>query len=351
MRTLSVICSLIWLLSPPSLFAAEASAARVVVASVTDQRINETTQLLGIIDFDRVSRVSGEIRGSISEQHAVEGMQIKTGDPLVVLNTDLIHKDIAIKQKQLEQISADLQKVGASLERLENLLQKNSASRQTYDDSLYDHRSLQKKRETLDLELQRLGIELRKSTVRAPFAGIVLEKLKERGEWMDQGTAVAVVASTRDVIASIALSEQLIRFQQPGAPVLVNIPSLDLQLEGKVLGIKPVAIMRSKSATLKVGIPFKTGMVRNMSASVEIPSSEARRLLIIPRDALISKKGEDFVYTVDQGKAILVPVDILARQGDTAGVAPSPLKQGMQVVVDGNDRLQPGQAVQVVGDW
>jgi len=348
MRYIPVICSLIWVFLPPSVLAAEAPAARVVVVTVTDQRINETTRLLGIIDFDRVSRVSGEIPGSITEQHAVEGTQIKAGDPLVELNTDFTHKDIEIKQKQRDQVSADLQKVGASLKRLENLLQKNSASRQTYDDALYDHRSLQKKRESLDLELQRLRIELQKSTIRAPFDGIVLEKLKERGEWMDRGAAVAVVASTGDVIASIALSEQLIRFQEPGAPVPVTISSLDLQLEGKVLGIKPVATLRSKSATLKVGIPFKPGMVRNMSASVEILSSEAQRLLIIPRDALISKKGGGFVYTVEKGKASLVPVDILARRGDTAGVAPAPLKQGMLVVVDGNDRLQPGQAVQIV---
>ena len=348
MRYASVICSLIWLFSPPSVLAAEAPAARVVVATVTDQQINETTRLLGIIDFDRVSRVSGEIPGSITEQHAIEGMRIKAGDPLVELNTDFIHKDIEIKQKQRDQFSADLQKVGTSLKRLENLLKKKSASRQTYDDALYDHRSLQKKRESLDLELQRLRIELEKSTIRAPFDGIVLEKLKERGEWMDRGAAVAVVASTHDVIASIALSEQLIRFQEPGTPVPVTVSSLDLQLEGKVLGIKPVATLRSKSATLKVGIPFKPGMVRNMSASVEVPSGETRRLLIIPRDALIRKNGADFVYTVEQGKASRVPVDILARRGDTAGVAPVPLKPGMLVVVDGNDRLQPGQAVQIV---
>ena len=51
MRTLSIICSLIWLFTPPSVLAAEAPAARVVVATVTDQQISETTRLLGIIDF------------------------------------------------------------------------------------------------------------------------------------------------------------------------------------------------------------------------------------------------------------------------------------------------------------
>ena len=71
-------------------------------------------------------------------------------------------------------------------------------------------------------------------------------------------------------------------------------------------------------------------------------------MLILPRDALIRNGGADFVYTVEEGKAKMVSVDVLTRRGNQAGVASPSLKPGMKVVVDGNDRLQPGQAVMVV---
>jgi membrane fusion protein (multidrug efflux system) len=252
-----------------------------------------------------------------------------------------------IKRKQREQTSADIQKVG-SMKRLESLLQSNSASRQTYDDALYDHRSLKKKRETLDQELERLRLHLDKSTIRAPFDGIVLEKLKEQGEWIDPGTPVCRLASIHDVVVKVAISENLARLQKTGAYLPVAIDALDLQLEGRIRGIMPVAELRSKSATLKIEIPYSDGMIQNMSVAVDVPTSEKRQLRLVPRDALVRQGGEDIVYTVRDGKALPVPVNILVRSGEWVGVDLSQLANGVPVVVDGNDRLRADQPVQIV---
>ena len=141
--------------------------------------MEETIPRAGLVDFDRISAISGEISGLITRQHAVEGDLVKAGDPLVELNTDFIRKDMDIKRGQREEISSELEKVASSMRRLENLLKTNSASRQAYDDARFDHRSLIRKRETLGEELQRLKLQLEKSVIRAPFDGIVLNKLKE----------------------------------------------------------------------------------------------------------------------------------------------------------------------------
>ncbi len=117
---------LLGVLTPLALTAAPptAPAARVVVTQVVEQELAATSHLVGIIDFDRISEVSGETSGLITRQNAVEGMQVKAGDPLVELNTDLIHKDMDIKQKQRAQVSADFNRVGGTLKRLKDLLQK-----------------------------------------------------------------------------------------------------------------------------------------------------------------------------------------------------------------------------------
>ena len=322
--------------------------ARVVVTEVLEQEIAQTSALLGVIDFDRISAVSGEVSGLITRHQATEGARVRAGQPLVELNTDFIHKDMDIKRKQRAQVSADLQKAGSSLKRLESLIKSNSASRQAYDDTLYDHQSLRMKRETLDQELERLQLQLEKSTVRAPFDGIVLEKLKEQGEWIDRGAPVARLASSLDVIVKVALPEKLVRFQQPGLPLTVTVEALGRQIEGRILGVMPVATLRSKSATLKIALPYVPGMIQNMSAVVHVPTGETLRLPVVPRDALVRFNDRDFVYTVEDGKARRMPVDIVLRSGNLAGVSRSSLESGMRVVIDGNDRLRPDQAVQVV---
>ncbi|MES9966343.1 MAG: efflux RND transporter periplasmic adaptor subunit [Sedimenticola sp.] len=336
------------LLLPALLPAADAPApTQVVVAAVEEREITETSRLVGVIDFDRISEVSGEISGLITEQRAIEGALVRKGEALVTLNTDLLRKDMDIKRRERAQVSADLEKTGRTVKRLESLLKKNSASRQAYDDARFDYRALQQKSETLEQELQRLTLQIEKSTVRAPFTGIVLEKMKEQGEWLAPGSPVCRLASTDGVIAKIALSEKLVRYQQPGDKVSLTVSALGLQTKGVIAGFVPELDLRSKSALLKIALPYQPGMLQNMSVVAEVSSSDKRMLRLVPRDALVRMKGKDHVYIVEENSARLQPITIVARNTDSLGVADPQISAGMTVIVDGNDRLRPGQAVSV----
>jgi len=320
----------------------------VVVTQVRERELAPTSRLVGAIDFDRISEVSGEVSGLIMRQNAIEGSAVKQGDILVKLNTDLIRKDMDIKQKQRAQANADLEKMARSMKRLEDLLLTNSASRQAYDDARFEHQSLMKRRETVDEEIIRLQIQLEKSTVRAPFDGVVLAKLKEQGEWVNPGTPVARIASTNDLVVKVAISEKLVRFQNSGNPTPVTIHALNSRVEGRILGFIPVADIRSKSATLKIAIPYQREMIRNMSASVEVPSGQKQNLRLLPRDAVVKLNGKNFVYTVTEGKAKILPIKIVARTGVDVAIAEPPVVKGMDLVIDGNDRLRPNQPVEII---
>jgi membrane fusion protein (multidrug efflux system) len=348
MRQTSLLC-LLAIVLPQLLFAADAPpAAKVMVAESRLEQLNPTIRLTGIIDFDRISEVSGEISGLITRQNAVEGALVKQGDVLVELNTDLIQKDMDIKRAERAQVTADLDKVGRTMKRLESLLKKNSASRQAYDDARFDHRALQKKRETLDGELERLSLQLDKSVVRAPFDGMVLEKLKEQGEWLAPGTPVCRLAASSNLVAKVSLPENLFSFQQQGTEVPVSLIASGLELKGQVDSISPVVDLRSKSSLLKIRLPYHPGMIQNMSVSVEVSAGDRREILLLPRDALMRMKGADFVYAVKQDKAVLTPVKVVSRGNENVGVEIEDLGAGIKVVVDGNDRLRPDQPVEII---
>ena len=91
-------------------------------------------------------------------------------------------------------------------------------------------------------------------------------------------------------------------------------------------------------------------VAENMSATVFIPTSPKRLLSIIPRDALIKFKGQDFVYTVKDDKAVILPVNIVTYLGDTVGADNPYFAAGMPVVIEGNERLQPDQPVVIAGE-
>jgi multidrug efflux pump subunit AcrA (membrane-fusion protein) len=57
--------------------------------------------------------------------------------------------------------------------------------------------------------------------------------------------------------------------------------------------------------------------------------------------------GQSVVYTVNDSKASMLPVNVIGYEGLSAGVEARGLQAGMQVVVEGNERLRNGQAVSV----
>ncbi|MBU1232757.1 MAG: efflux RND transporter periplasmic adaptor subunit, partial [Proteobacteria bacterium] len=69
-----------------------------------------------------------------------------------------------------------------------------------------------------------------------------------------------------------------------------------------------------------------------------------------PRAALIKFQGKDFIYTVKEDKAAILPVNIVAFMGDRIGVDNPYIVADMPVVIEGNERLRPDQAVQVAGE-
>jgi len=87
-----------------------------------------------------------------------------------------------------------------------------------------------------------------------------------------------------------------------------------------------------------------------MSSTVYIPTSEKKELAIIPRDALVQFQGKDFVYSVKDNKAAIMPVNIVTFFDDKVGADNPSFVPGMVVVVEGNERLRPGQPVTVVGE-
>ncbi len=91
-------------------------------------------------------------------------------------------------------------------------------------------------------------------------------------------------------------------------------------------------------------------VAQNMSATVFISTGNGQKMAMIPRDALIKFQGKDFVYTVKDKKAAMLPVNIVTYLGDRIGADNAHFSEGMPVVVDGNERLRPNQPVVIDGE-
>lgn len=346
MRWLSI--SIFVLISVAAASAQQPPPARVAIAQVFEKEVAPTTPLVGVVDFDQNAGISSEISGLMIDHRMIEGKVVRKGDLLAQLNTDFLQKDIRVIDRQISQLDIRLEKTQKNLKRFETLFKEDATSEKEYDDLAFQLREFQIEKQALHVTRAKKKLELDKSGIRAPFDGLVVERFKDIGEWISPDDPICRLAAIGQTVVKVPVSEGLIRFVQSNQAVAVTIDALGRDFKGHVRTIVPKVDPKSKTFELKVGIEFVQGLLQNMSASVNVPSGYKKKLKMIKRDALVRFQGKTFVYTVKEGKAKILPVQVAAVDGEYLGVDALNITDGMSMVVDGNERLQPDQAVEIV---
>ena len=329
---------------------AEVPPARILVSTIIEQQSSQLADMQGILYFDKVSGLSTEVDGLVKTIYFSKGDTVKAGDILIRLNTDFIDKDIRLKKEEIHCIDIKIEHTEKNLKRYENLFNQDAASETDYENLSYSHRELIKKRDALNVSLEKIRLKKNKSILRAPFDGIILEKTVDLGAWVSHGMIFCKIGSTRDLFVNVPINENLLKFIKIGSPMEVTINAYDRKVTGRVEGILPLADKKTKSVSLKVRIPDQSMTVANMSATACVPTSVGKSMKLVPRDALVSIDGKNFIYTVIENRARRLPLDVLFYKGDHACSDTPDVLPGMVVVIDGNQRLKDNQQVTIVGD-
>ncbi|WP_169980176.1 efflux RND transporter periplasmic adaptor subunit [Tautonia rosea] len=210
--------------------------------------------------------------------------------------------------------------------------------------------------------INRLEDRLAEHTIVAPFTGYVVTEFTEVGQWLGRGDPVVALVELDRVDVEASVIEDDIRYISVGTSARVEVSSLpDKAFTGDVALVVPQADLRSRSFPVKVrltnedahGSPIlKAGMI----ARVTLPVGPEHPALLVPKDALVLGGPSPRVYVFeplsggdDPALGTVQPVSV------TLGVASGglvevtgPLEVGQRVVVQGNERLRPGQEVRIL---
>jgi membrane fusion protein (multidrug efflux system) len=324
--------------------------SQVRVAPVVQEEVSQTRSVIGLLYYDRISEISTELAGLVDHVDVKQGDKVKLGDPLVKLNTEILDKEIMYQKSRIEQIELRIANSKKNFSRLERLFGKSGVSEKEYDDSLFTYQDAQKEKQAIGSTLQKLLIQKTRSIISAPFDGIILTKDVDSGSWVQPGKQLVSIGSSEDLFIRAPIAETTLQFIELGQEIPVTINAYNKELQGKIIDIDPVADMKTKNVFLKISIPPLPLVAQNMSATVSVPISARQKLSVFSRAALIKFQGKDFVYTVKEGKAAILPVNIVTFLGDRVGVDNPYIVPGMNLVVEGNERLRPDQPVIVAGE-
>jgi len=211
-------------------------------------------------------------------------------------------------------------------------------------------------------EVNRLEDLLKKHTIVTPFDGFVVAEHTEVGQWIKSGELVAEVEDLSQVDVETQVLENYLDFVKPGAKARIEIAALPNRLfVGEVTRVVPRADERSRNFPVQVrlqnefdeqGLPL---VMSGMFARVWLPVERRDRVLLAPNDAVVMGGPMPLVYIAERkspgaAEAVVRPLPVqlgTAFQGAIELLGDG-LAAGQELVIEGNERLRPGQEVRIV---
>jgi RND family efflux transporter MFP subunit len=319
-------------------------AANVRVAKASVQALAPETIVAGTVISRSDAKLAAEVTGRLLEVAEV-GTVVAKGEAVARI------EDTSIRLRK-EELQAEVERAEARLKYLESeegryvkLAESNLAAAAKLEETRSDRDVARGDLRIAKSRLAQVEDQLSRTNISAPFNGIVVERLMMPGERVDTGRNIVRVVDQQhlEVIARAPL--EYYPYVLPGQQLKLSTGKV--KTSGMVRTVVAVGSENTHQFELRLDIEngrFPVGQ----TVRVSVPTSDARQALVVPRDALVLRPGSISVFIVDgdkKAKQIMVTTGIDA--GDQIEVA-GDLNDGDTVIVRGNERLRPGQAVSIM---
>jgi RND family efflux transporter MFP subunit len=309
--------------------------------------VRRTIKLPGTVRSATLSVVASEVEGLVVRYPAREGDAVAKGKPLAILRTEMLELQRDATAEQLAEAEARLTLAQINLERTRGLFEKQVASQQDLDNALSEHTAWQARTGDLKARLAQIELAIRMSTIRAPFAGLVVSERTEVGQWLTVGGPVVELMSLDDLEVYVEVPERYYPSLHSGAKAQVTVDAIQgLTIDGIITAIIARADPEARTFPVKVKIANAGGRIgAGMLAQVAFPAGESYRATVVPKDAIVRQGEASVVYRINgEDKVDVVPV----TTGEGVGawiVVSGEIATGQKVITRGNERVFPGMVV------
>jgi RND family efflux transporter MFP subunit len=355
------------------------STAVVEVAAVEEQKGSGSLTLLnasGYVTARRQATVSSKVTGKVVEVLIEEGMEVKEGQLLARLDDSMTSRSLRLSESQadaaakaLEETRVRIHEAQLDYDRIEKLAAGGVASRSDLDRATA---SLESLRARLVVQQQELEVasravalgrqELDDTTIRAPFAGVVVSKNAQPGEMispMSAGgsftrTGICTVVDMDSLEIEVDVNEAYITrvtSKQKVEAVLDAYP--EWRIPAHVITIIPTADRQKATVKVRIGFDERDERVLpDMGVKVAFVAAESAgevsraAIMTVPKQALRRDGEQDVVLVVKDEKVERRAVKVGGADGTRAQIT-SGLAAGELVVIVGPTELADGDSVRI----
>lgn len=324
--------------------AQEFPPARVEIAVAQEREMSPVVVASGTVVSLNDSRIAAEVEGVLTWIGNV-GDAVDADDVIARIDPRLMKVALRRAEAEVARLEAENRYRQRQLERAEELAATNNTSATLLDESRAQRDQVVHQLADARAQLERASGDLARAAIRAPFAGHVTERLASVGEFIAVGEDVLRLVDTHRIEISLPAPIALTAYLRRGMTVPVRNGSIEREHE--VRAVVPVGDAVSRMVEVRLAAGDGDWLV-GTPVQVSLPSDTPVTTVAVPRDALVERGGDAFIYRVtDDGKAEQVRADIRTIVGLWVGVA-SGIEAGDRVIIRGAERLAPGQPVDII---
>jgi RND family efflux transporter MFP subunit len=309
-------------------------AINVQADTLQIENVNAEYSYSGTFEPNKETKISAEIQGKINTILVDAGSVVSKGQTLIQLDNSLL-------KLQLQTIEVNIEGLEADVNRYTILAKADAIQGVQLEKAELGLKSAKVQKATL-LE------QINKTTIKAPFNGVVTAKLSEEGAFAAPGVPLLQITDITFLKFIIYVSEKdLSQFELNQSYSITSDAYSEISLSGKatMIGSKanmgssfPVQFSVNNTSDLKI----KSGMF----GKVNLKNATQEKGIIIPASAIQGTDNQPQVYVVKNGKALLQNITI-SKKTQNKAVVSNGLNEGDVIVTNGFINLFDGANVTV----
>lgn len=365
--------------------AAEITAVITVASAAAAERpMTRFLDVTGTLTADEAAEVAAEVQGRVIATPVERGTRVSAGAPLIQIAQAEMQAQLAEADANAAQIEsrlglrdgaeldldrvpevanarANLDLAQADFERSKMLFEKKLVSKADFDQrsaqaevarrqsdiarnsAVQQYQALVAARARVSLARKALA----DTTVRAPFAGVVGERLVSVGDYVSRGTKVVSVMRTSPLRVNLTVPGQYSAEVAVGRAVTLNVDSSPgKQFEGRVRYVSPALQSDSRTLIVEAVVPNESGVLKPGSfATARIEQASERPAVLVPAAAVRRDAGTARVFVLSDNRAEERIVTVGQSAGDQLVEIVTGLKPGETVAASSVDQLVDGARV------
>ena len=352
------------------LFASPAVEVRTATARATAaaQAGDSVLDATGYVVARRQATVSSKTTGKVLEVLVEEGMTVREGQTLAVLDDAIPRAQLALAEAQLGASTASLEEIRVNIrqaeldrERIDDLAERKFASLADRDRTLLALEGLRARlaRAERDVEVAERSVVVQRRLlqnfeIRAPFGGVVIAKAAQPGEMISPvsagggftRTGICTIVDMDSLEVEVDVNEAYINRVYPGQPVTVRLNAYDEDIPAEVIATIPAADRNKATVRVRIGFARKNARVLpdmgvkvaflDAKASAANANAPERKGVLVPGAAVFGSGDGRHVWVVADGMAQRRGVEVAGREGANARIVDG-LAAGERVVAEASE--------------